>query len=64
MPKQWIPAQRGMGLGWEESAELITRSAAHAKTIPGAMLSCGVGTDQLRVNTETTLADVLQAYRA
>ncbi|MFW2175631.1 dihydrodipicolinate synthase family protein [Acinetobacter guillouiae] len=57
-------AQRGMGLGWKESAELITRSAAHAKTIPGAALSCGVGTDQLQVNTETTLDDVLQAYRA
>jgi hypothetical protein len=57
-------AQRGMGLGWEESAELITRSAAHAKTIPGAMLSCGVGTDQLNFNAETTIDDVVQAYRA
>lgn len=56
-------AQRGMGLGWKESAELITRSAAHAKTIPGAELSCGVGTDQLLVTNETTLDDVLSAYR-
>ncbi|MBJ9493362.1 dihydrodipicolinate synthase family protein [Acinetobacter baumannii] len=56
-------AQRGMGLGWKESAELITRSAAHAKTIPGAELSCGVGTDQLLVTKETTLNDVLSAYR-
>ncbi len=56
-------AQRGMGLGWNESAELITRSIAHARSIPGADLSCGVGTDQLQVTPSTTLEDVIAAYR-
>ncbi|MGE8047092.1 dihydrodipicolinate synthase family protein [Pseudomonas monteilii] len=56
-------AQRGMGLGWKDSAELIRRSIAHARNFPGADLSCGVGTDQLQVTPNTTLEDVLRAYR-
>ena len=40
-------AQRGMGIGWPVAAELIRRSIAHARTIPGADLACGAGTDQL-----------------
>ncbi|MEV8315429.1 dihydrodipicolinate synthase family protein [Streptomyces sp. NPDC059900] len=39
-------AQRGMGLDWKGAAELITRSAAEAKSAGGA-IACGVGTDQL-----------------
>ncbi|RAJ69809.1 uncharacterized protein DUF993 [Streptomyces sp. Amel2xB2] len=39
-------AQRGMGLGWPEAAELIERSAAEAKSV-GGRIACGVGTDQL-----------------
>ncbi|WP_371529097.1 dihydrodipicolinate synthase family protein [Streptomyces sp. NBC_01283] len=39
-------AQRGMGLDWKGAAELITRSAAEAKSVDGA-IACGVGTDQL-----------------
>ncbi|MFH8485609.1 dihydrodipicolinate synthase family protein [Streptomyces longisporoflavus] len=39
-------AQRGMGLDWKGAAELITRSAAEAKSVGGA-IACGVGTDQL-----------------
>src|ERR1700760_2651894 len=38
-------AQRGMGVGWNTAAELIKRSVAHARTIEGADLACGVGTD-------------------
>ncbi|WAH61127.1 dihydrodipicolinate synthase family protein [Pseudomonas silvicola] len=56
-------AQRGMGLGWKESAELIRRSVTHARQIEDADLSCGVGTDQLIVTPSTTLDDVLRAYR-
>ncbi|MGW0755847.1 dihydrodipicolinate synthase family protein [Streptomyces sp. NPDC002814] len=41
-------AQRGMGLGWAEAAELIRRSAAEAKAV-GGLIACGVGTDQLPV---------------
>lgn len=39
-------AQRGMGLDWKGAAELITRSAAEARSVGGA-IACGVGTDQL-----------------
>lgn len=39
-------AQRGMGLDWKGAAELITRSAAEARSVGGA-IACGTGTDQL-----------------
>jgi uncharacterized protein DUF993 len=39
-------AQRGMGLDWPATAELIRRSAAEAASVGGA-LACGAGTDQL-----------------
>ena len=55
-------AQRGMDLDWPTARELIQRSVAHARTIPGADLACGVGTDQLMCTTRTTLADVTAAY--
>src|SRR5882672_2660364 len=56
-------AQRGMGLDWPGARELICRSVAHARTIPGADLACGVGTDQLAANGRTTIADVMHAYQ-
>ena len=43
-------AQRGMGLDWPATQELIKRSAAEAAAFDGpisARLACGVGTDQL-----------------
>ena len=40
-------SQRGMGLDWPTARELIRRSVAEARTIAGADLACGVGTDQL-----------------
>jgi Protein of unknown function (DUF993) len=55
-------AQRGMGVDWPTAREVIQRSVAHAKTIPGADLACGVGTDQLVVTPKTTLAEVTRAY--
>src|SRR6185437_15822426 len=39
-------AQRGMGLDWPTSLELIRRSLAVAP--PGAIIACGAGTDHLR----------------
>ncbi|MFE4519473.1 dihydrodipicolinate synthase family protein [Kitasatospora sp. NPDC056783] len=39
-------AQRGMGLDWPATRELITRSGAEARAC-GGLLACGVGTDQL-----------------
>src|SRR4029077_17072660 len=34
------PAQRGMGLDWPASLELIDRSLALAKTVPAATIAC------------------------
>jgi hypothetical protein len=55
-------AQRGVGLDWPTALELIRRSVVHARTVPGAELACGVGTDQLTVDARTTIADVMHAY--
>src|SRR5688572_28466833 len=38
-------AQRGMGLPWSAAKELIARAVAEAKTIPGAVIASGAGTD-------------------
>ena len=40
-------AQRGMGLDWPTSLELIRRSVADARTVPGAVVFSGAGTDHL-----------------
>ena len=54
-------AQRGMGLDWIVSKELIRRSVAEARAI-GAGIACGAGTDQLTPSPHLTLADVQAAY--
>ncbi|PYI38508.1 dihydrodipicolinate synthase family protein [Arthrobacter psychrolactophilus] len=66
-------AQRGMGLDWAATQELISRSAAEAANIATPertvrdLLACGAGTDQLDPATveagEAGLAAVLAAYR-
>jgi Protein of unknown function (DUF993) len=56
-------AQRGMGVDWPVARELIQRSIRHARTIPGADLACGVGTDQLTAGPDVTLNEVEVAYR-
>jgi hypothetical protein len=53
-------AQRGMGLDWEATAELIRRSGAEAAA-RGAALACGVGTDQLD-SSHVDLESVITAY--
>lgn len=55
-------AQRGMGIGWPTAAELIRRSIAHARTIPGADLGCGAGTDHLDNFRRHSLSDIIAAY--
>jgi hypothetical protein len=55
-------SQRGMGLDWEGAKELIRRSLAEARTIPGADLACGAGTDQLDSGDVRSLDDVVAAY--
>ncbi|MBE2317697.1 dihydrodipicolinate synthase family protein [Solirubrobacter sp. CPCC 204708] len=51
-------AQRGMGLDWAATQELIRRSVAEAKA-EGGQLACGAGTDQL---VGGTLDEVRAAY--
>jgi hypothetical protein len=55
-------AQRGMGLDWKSSLELIGRSIDAAKDIAGAELASGAGTDQLAPGVGVTVADVIAAY--
>jgi hypothetical protein len=52
-------AQRGMGLDWAATQELIRRSVAEAKAV-GGQLAAGAGTDQL--SGPATLDDVRRAY--
>ena len=54
-------AQRGMGLGWETSRELIWRSIAEAGA-EGGEIACGAGTDHLDPTEEATLSDIKRAY--
>ncbi len=55
-------AQRGAGLDWATAAELIARSLAEARTMDGAGLACGAGTDQLDPGAARNLDDVAAAY--
>jgi hypothetical protein len=55
-------AQRGMGFEWTVARELIKRSVAESKTVPGAVLASGAGTDHLEPSPRVTLADVEAAY--
>jgi len=55
-------AQRGMGMDWPASLELIQRAADAASDVPGAMLASGCGTDQLAVEDARTIDDVIRAY--
>ena len=53
-------AQRGMGLDWPATQELIRRSVAEAKAV-GGQLAAGAGTDHLDP-AGATLDDVRRAY--
>lgn len=55
-------AQRGMGLDWSVARELIRRSLVEARSIPGARIFCGAGTDQLLPASDLTLEKVKAAY--
>ena len=54
-------AQRGMGMSWPESLELIRRSVAAAKARKALVFS-GAGTDQLAPENAKSLDDVIRAY--
>jgi hypothetical protein len=55
-------AQRGMGLDWPTSLELIRRSLDAAKGVPGAFLASGCGTDHLAQEAATSVDNVIRAY--
>ena len=55
-------AQRGMGLDWPTSLELIRRSLDAAKDFPGAVVASGCGTDQLALAEAWGIDDVIRAY--
>jgi len=55
-------AQRGMGLDWPTSLELIGRSIDAARDQPGAVLASGCGTDQLAPDDAKSVDDVIRAY--
>ena len=55
-------AQRGMGMSWENSKELIRRSVDASKDMPGAVVASGAGTDHLAAESAVTLDDVIAAY--
>jgi len=55
-------AQRGMGLDWPTSLELIRRSVNEARGIAGAVVFSGAGTDHLPPGANCTPDEVIAAY--
>ena len=55
-------AQRGMGLDWATSLELIRRSLDAARDVPGALVASGCGTDHLVLDEVKTVDDVIRGY--
>ncbi len=55
-------AQRGMGLYWPTSLELIGRSIEASKDVPGAFLASGCGTDHLNLDSVTSVDEIIAAY--
>jgi hypothetical protein len=53
-------AQRGMGLDWPTSLELIRRSLDAARDVPGAIVASGCGTDHLA--DARSVDDVIRGY--
>jgi len=55
-------AQRGMGIDWPTSLELIARSLDAASDFPGALIASGASTDHLKPDAGVTVDDVIRAY--
>lgn len=55
-------AQRGMGLDWPTSLELIRRSIDAAHDHPGALVASGCGTDHVAPNPSMSIDAVIAAY--
>ena len=55
-------AQRGMGLDWANSLEVIRRTIDAAKDFPGAFVASGAGTDHLDAKSILPIEHVIAAY--
>ncbi len=56
-------AQRGMGMDWQASLELIKRSVAAAEDFgSGALVACGVGTDHIDPDPSLSIDEIIDAY--
>jgi hypothetical protein len=55
-------AQRGMGMDWTSSLELIRRTLDAARDVPGAQVGSGAGTDHLAPDPAMSLGRVVAAY--
>ncbi|ESY13466.1 dihydrodipicolinate synthase family protein [Mesorhizobium sp. M0615] len=55
-------SQRGMGFDWANAQELIRRSIIEARSVEGADLASGAGTDHLAPGAAKTLDEVTAAY--
>jgi len=55
-------AQRGMGLDWANSLELIRRTLDAAKDFPGVSIASGAGTDHLAPDPSLKIEQVIAAY--
>jgi len=55
-------AQRGMGLDWASSLLLIEKSVQEAKSIPGAEVASGAGTDHLAAGKTYSIPEIIAAY--
>jgi len=55
-------AQRGMGLDWPTSLELIRRSLDAARDTPVALVASGCGTDHLDLDAVKSVDDVIRGY--
>jgi hypothetical protein len=54
-------AQRGMGLDWTNSLELVKRTLDAAKDVPGAFVASGAGTDHLPAG-QYPIEKIIAAY--
>jgi hypothetical protein len=55
-------AQRGMGMDWPTSLELIRRSVDASQYVPGAVVASGAGTDHLAPSPDRAIDEVIAAY--
>jgi hypothetical protein len=55
-------AQRGMGLDWPNSLELVRRTLDAAKDVEGSVVASGAGTDHLLPGNQSGIEQVIAAY--